>query len=430
MTKNNEFNIKTLWRVIVAFWLVIAIATAAGAVAGGVYSLLRDKTVYTAYASFWVNVKATGGVSQSSTMGAAQLATNYVELADSTALLTRAVKDGNLSAKWNTTEDNAVKALRSMISAGKTDVDSLMFTVYITSGDANLTYDAISAVQQSMVTVIGEVNNDGSVVRVAEVYSLDDVYASRPSPLKKAVIGAAAAFVLSYAICFAIFIFDKRARGTEEVKAATDLPVIAFPEHFYRRNFERKISPADEACAYATAAERVIKLAPENARVIALLPTGYADTDAVLSLADVYAGEGKRTLVVECDSRIPLITDMLDCEDGELVGLDKFIEDGSLPTVTDFGECLDVIAVGGEGEGYISVRYIKALLDAVGGDYDKILLSLPAAELMTDLSQLALIADCAVESVCYGESTDRLEKTRELLESLGINVSAVYFLPL
>ncbi len=430
MKKTNEIDVKTLWRVLVAFWLVIAIATAIGAAAGGAYSLLRDKTTYTAYASFWVNARSTGGVSQSSTMGAAQLATNYVELADSTALLTRAVKDGNLAAKWKTTEVGAVKTLGSMISAGKSDIDSLMFTVYIRSADPNMTYDAISAVQQSMITVIEEVNGDSEVVRVAEVYSMDDVYTSRPSALKKVLVGAAAALLLSYAACFVIYLLDGRARNSDELAGELTLPVVALPERFYSERAARKIAPEEAVCAYLSAAERVIKLTPDGARTIAVTAASFADPDAALSIAEVYASNGKRTLVVECDSRIPLIADMLGENAENLVGLDKFVSEGAMPTIVNIDDCLDTVTVGGEGDGYLSVRNIAALVEKIGEKYDLVILSLPSVELMTDLATLSEVADSTVISISRGDRTNGVKNAGELLSSLGIEVSAVYYLPL
>ncbi len=430
MTKKYEFDLKALWRIFVAFWLMIAIVTATSGIIGCVYSFLTDKTVYTAYASFWVNAKSAGGVSQSSTMGAAQLATNYVELADSTALLTRAVKDGELASKWNTTEDSAVKTLGSMISAGKTDADSLMFTVYIRSGNAQMTYDAISAVQQSMITVIGEINDDGEVIRVAEVYSMDDVYVSRPSTLKKAIIGACAGFVLSYALAFALSMLDRRARSVEDVACASEIPVVSLPEHFYGKNSTKKITPNEAVCSYISAAEMVVRLTPENTRTIAITPTAYADPDAALSIAEVYAGNGKRTLVLECDARMPLIAEMLGSEDENIIGFDEFISGGTMPTIINVDDYLDTVVIGGEGAGYLSVRNVKNLLEKIGSEYELVVLSLPSAELMTDLALLGEIADGNIISISYGDRTDAISKAGERLSALGVTVNAVYYLPL
>ena len=427
MKKTNDFELKTLWRAFVAFWLLIAIVTAIGGAAGGVYSLLRDKTVYTAYASFWVNAKASGGVSQSSTMGAAQLATNYVELADTTALATYAVKQGGLDAKWNTTEDGAVKTLSSMISAGKSDVDSMMFHVYIKSGDKTLTYDAIKVVQEHMIPFITSVNDDGEVVRVAEVYSMDDVYTSTPSLLKKVLIGAAAGFVLSYAIAFLLYVFNRRARYADELAENIDTPVVSLPAIFYKKGSENKITPDEAASAFLNAGDMVRTLVGEG-KVVAITTASFADPNAAFSVAESYVGKGKRTLVVECDARLPLVADILEAEE-DAVGLDAFITDGTMPTVISVAENYDVITVGNEGAGYLSLLNVKKLVGALEDGYDAIILSLPPVDLLLDLSEIAGFAT-PVLAISSGDKVVELVAADKTLTSFGATPSAVYYLPL
>ena len=427
MKKTNDFELKTLWRAFVAFWLLIAIVTAIGGAAGGVYSLLRDKTVYTAYASFWVNAKASGGVSQSSTMGAAQLATNYVELADTTALATYAVKQGGLDAKWNTTEDGAVKTLSSMISAGKSDVDSMMFHVYIKSGDKKLTYDAIKVVQEHMIPFITSVNDDGEVVRVAEVYSMDDVYTSTPSLLKKVLIGAAAGFVLSYAIAFVLYVFNRRARYADELAENIDTPVVSLPAIFYKKGSENKITPDEAASAFLNAGDMVRTLVGEG-KVVAVTTASFADPNAAFSVAESYVAKGKRTLVVECDARLPLVADILEAEENT-VGLDAFITDGTMPTVISVAENYDVITVGNEGAGYLSLLNVKKLVGALEDGYDAIILSLPPVDLLLDLSEIAGFAT-PVLAISSGDKVDELVAADKTLTSFGATPSAVYYLPL
>lgn len=427
MKKNKDFELKTLWRAFIAFWLLIAIVTAVGGAAGGVYSLVKDKTVYTAYASFWVNAKATGGVSQSATMGAAQLATNYVELADTTALATYAVKQGGLAAKWNSTEDEAVKTLSSMISAGKTDIDSMMFHVYIKSGNKQLTYDAIKAVQEHMIPFIASVNDDGEVVRVAEVYSMDDVYTSTPSLLKKALIGMAAGFVLSYAIAFLLYVFNRRARYADELAEDIDIPVVALPDIFYKKGREKKITPDEAASAFLSAGDMVRALVGEG-KVVAVTTPSFADPNAAFSVAEAYVSKGKRTLVIECDARLPLAADILEAEENT-VGLDAFISGGKTPTVITVVENYDVITVGAQGSGYLSLIDVKKLVGAVGDGYDAIILSLPPVDLLLDLSEIAGFAT-PVLAISYGDRVDELASANKLLADFGATPSAVYYLPL
>ena len=427
MKKTNDFELKTLLRAFVAFWLLIAIVTAIGGAAGGAYSLLRDKTVYTAYASFWVNAKATGGVSQSSTMGAAQLATNYVELADTTALATYAVKQGGLAAKWNTTEDSAVKTISSMISAGKSDVDSMMFHVYVKSGDKKLTYDAIKAVQEHMIPFITSVNDDGEVVRVAEVYSIDDVYTSTPSLLKKVLIGAAAGFVLSYALAFVLYVFNKRARYTDELSESIDTPVVALPDIFYKKGSENKITPDEAASAFLNAGD-MVRTHVGDGKVVAITTASFADPNAAFSVAESYVAKGKRTLVIECDARLPLVADILEL-DGDAVGLDAFITDGSMPTVINVDENYDVITVGAAGSGYLSLIDVKRLVTGLADGYDAVILSLPSTDMILDLSEIVGFAT-PVLAISTGDKVDELVAAGKALESFGATPAAVYYLPL
>lgn len=428
MKKNKDFELKTLWRAFVAFWLLIAIVTALGGAAGGAYSLLKDKTVYTAYASFWVNAKATGGVSQSATMGAAQLATNYVELADTTALATYAVKQGGLAAKWNSTEDEAVKTLSSMISAGKTDIDSMMFHVYIKSGNKQLTYDAIKAVQEYMIPFIASVNDDGEVVRVAEVYSMDDVHTSTPSLIKKVLIGLAAGFVLSYAAAFCLYVFGNRARYSDELAENIDVPVVALPDIFYVKGGEKKITPDEAASAFLNAGDMVRTLVGKENKTVAITTPTFADPNAAFSIAEAYVSKGNRTLVVECDARLPLAKDILEAEENT-VGLDAFISDGKAPTVITVSENYDVITVGDEGAGYLSLIDIKKLVGTVQDKYDAIILSLPSVDLILDLSEIAGFATPILAISC-GDKVDELTAVAKTLTDFGATPSAVYYLPL
>ena len=429
MENKREFDVKTLLRVLISFWLVIAVATAAAGALGGVYSYLADKPIYRAYASFWV--QSGNSVNQSSTLGAAQLATNYTELADSTTLLTRAVKDGNLADKWGVSEDVAVDTLGRIITAGKADENSVMFTVYATSGSRAMTFDAISAVQESMIKVIDEVNGDTGVVRVAEVISADyDVSVSSESRLKKVLIGAVAGFVISYLACFLYYVYGKKIKRTEQLHELTDTDVVGLPEAFYNPRRAEKISPAAVMHAYLNAGGLVRNSLGDENGVIALTTSGYADPDAALSIGESYAAAGKRVLVVECDARLPLLLDMLEGDKEGTVGLDAFLCDGTAPTVINIDDDLDVITVGAPSDGYLSTHALRGFAESVRDGYDIVILSLPPASLLVDVVDLATVADRAALVVTQGDEIKEVGAAIELLSGLGLAPSAVYFLPL
>lgn len=431
MKKTNDFSIKSLWRVLLSFWLIICIVTALAGAAGAVYSLALDRTSYIGYASFWVNATSTGGITSSSTMGAAQLASNYVELAASTSLCTRAVKDHALDAKWNLDEDTAVKTLDSMISAGKTDPDSLMFTVYVTAYNKQVAYEAIDAVQQSMLNVIQDVNGDSDVLRVTEVYSIDDIVSSRPSILKKAIVAAGVGFLVSYAACFLYFVLDKRVKRTEQLEEAFDTDVVGLPAAFYKPRRAEKISPVAVMHSYLTAGGMVRNSLGDGDGVILVTTDSYADLDAALSIGESYAAAGKSTLIVECDSRLPMLLDMLEGDKEGTVGIDAFFADGAAPTVINIDDSLDVITVGKQSEdGYLSVHSLIGLVESVKGEYDIVILSLPAADLLVDVVDLSEVSDRSVVVVNQYDNIERVARVHELLADLGAAPRALYFLPL
>jgi capsular polysaccharide biosynthesis protein len=206
----KEFDLITLWRVFKRFWIVVLAVTVAFGAVGALYTVLfkHDSFVGTAY--FWVNGSG-DNPSSSSTMGAAQIATNYAELANKELLLRQAVKNNDLGATWGVTEDQAVSMLKRMVSSGKSFDESFIFYVSVTATDKRVAFEAISAIQHTMVEVVARVNGDNTgaaatdyITLVGEVYSEQDIRVSSPSVIKNIAIFALGGFVVAYIIVFFI----------------------------------------------------------------------------------------------------------------------------------------------------------------------------------------------------------------------------------
>ncbi len=206
MQSEYVFNLGSILRACKRFWLIVLICTLVGGLVGLGYTCLFRSDVYTGSASFWVSSDT--GISQSSTLGASQMATNYMELCEQDILLRRAVKDAELDVKWNCTEDAAVQYLRSVTGASKTNAESCIFSVNVRSGDKKMTFESIYALQYAMVDIVDDLSlaeySGGRVTLVGEVLTESDVYLTKPRYLRNSVISAAAAFVLSVAACVAI----------------------------------------------------------------------------------------------------------------------------------------------------------------------------------------------------------------------------------
>ena len=220
----REFDLITLWRIFKKFWIIILIATVAFGGVGIMYTKLFKSDVYVGTAYFWVNGSG-DNLSSSSTMGAAQMATNYAELANKELLLRQAVKNNTLDKTWGITEDSAVAVLKSMVSSGKSFDESFIFYVRISAPDREMAYEAISAIQHTMVEVVAKLNGDNTgakaadyITLVGEVYSKEDISVSSPSLLKNSAVFAIAGFLASY---LAVFFYDNYAtRGRSAAESA------------------------------------------------------------------------------------------------------------------------------------------------------------------------------------------------------------------
>ena len=156
--KEREFDLSILWKVMRKYLILLIIIAVSFAFVGAVYTSIFVEDQYTGSAKFWVNGSTASNVSSAATMGAAQMATNYAELAKSTELLKEAVVNYKLDEIWGVTEQQAIGILGRSVSAGKSDVDSFMFTVRVTTNDPEVAFDAISAMQNTIVNYVATVN--------------------------------------------------------------------------------------------------------------------------------------------------------------------------------------------------------------------------------------------------------------------------------
>ena len=228
-----EISISFLLKVARKFWIVLLLATIIMAGVGAGYTAIFEHDRYVATASFWVN-STNGNVGQSEALGAAQMAANYSELATKDILLRSAVERGELSTRWNCSEETAVQTLRSMVSVGKSSDTSLIFNISVSSGNAEMTLDAITAVQYSMIEVVAKVNGDETgteayIDLVGEVLSLSDVGHIGKSYKRNVAVFAAAGLFLSYLVCF--FIYTSKKQANEQTGEQTDEQIIPREEN-------------------------------------------------------------------------------------------------------------------------------------------------------------------------------------------------------
>jgi len=233
--KEREISFSVLFKVLKKNLVIIVAAAVVLALLLGAYSVLFQETKYTARAEFLVNniLPTAGYVTTQMTDAAATIASTCVEVSTKDILAKNAVRAHELDKYFACPESEAVKYVMSMISAGKTDADSQIFSVTVTSKNPDHTYRVIRAVQDVMPDVVKTITTSEensvsapSLPLVTEVETEKDVRTVTPSLMKMVVLGGALGAVISYVIAFIVFINDKKVYDEESIKESFKQPII------------------------------------------------------------------------------------------------------------------------------------------------------------------------------------------------------------
>ncbi len=380
----NEIRFSTLFVVFKKFLWILIVVTLLGGIVGGLSSAFMIKTKYSAKIEFVVvNVLDENPYISDSMLGAASDITNTcVEIVNKNVLLSRVVEERELDKALGCTQNEAVEKISSMISAEKISDDSSVFSVKVVSLDPNVSFKIVSAIQEVMPSVVEDLYklSDSSSITttlkpVTVVNNIYDVVENNPSVLKYSVIFAVLGFVMTYVICFVIFMRDNKVYDESTVKENFDVPVLgAIPEwgtdalqshsysqrrHLYasneKRNYENKIIGANTPFAVTEAFNALrsnicYSVADESCPVFAITSDFSGAGKSVISanIAVSLSLLGKKTLLIEGDLRRPEISHIFNkkAEFGLSDYLSGEVRDKSL-VATDVGyENLDVVFSG------------------------------------------------------------------------------------
>jgi len=419
--KEKEFELITLWRVLRRFWALILIITLLFGALGFTYSLLTDTTTFSGSASFWVNSASSssaGNVNQSNTMGAAQMASNYVELARKDFLVRRAVQNSDLATQWNTTEDNAVNLLKGMIRATKSDPDSLVFSVSLTYTNPDVVFQATQAIQRAMEEVIIEVNGEtvdsasGKYITIIDqVQTLDDIRMSTPSYIKKAVIFAAAGFILAYCVFFALSIFSNKASDASAVAERYSQPVLAEISMTRDGMADSEVDDTPFINDGFNLLRSAISL--DDSPIVTLMPAaeGASANYVAMGLAYSYSRVGKRTLYLGNTNASP--------EEGE--------PGDSLRTVSEEGNltCAELPINGWIGKQLDGVELAR-LVGATKG-FDAVIVDLPWRGGVFDMGAYSALANNTVLVIHKNDSFSEIDSGVKALGRLGVKTGGFCF---
>jgi len=247
-----------------------------------------------------------------------------------------------------------------------------------------------------------------------------------PRPVRNAVTGALLAAVLVYAVRFLRQVLDVRVPTVDALTTVTGLPVLTeFPLH---RNRERRLSR--EAASYLRM-NLMFDLADVHPKVI--LVTGYSadhgKTSVAVTLAESFAAQGHKTLLMDADLRRPTIGAVYQLDPDLTVSLrDALTADVVKPatevrvareTVLDVYPSFTPVPNPTELLG----NRLAPLLRAVKGHYDVVILDSAPLLAVADTLAIAPLASAAVMVVSMREANRRsMNRAIQLLRRANVPV--------
>lgn len=430
-TREREISISFLFKVLKKNVAVICIATVLFGIFGGLYSVFFQKTKYTATAEFHVNniLPTAGYVTDAMLSAASKIADSCVEVAKKDVLAKKAVEDPEheLDKYFGVPKTQAVSYVKSMISAGKSNTDSQIFYVTVTSQNKDHTYHVILAIQDVMQEVANLVTqselNSVSAPKLALVTEIEEekqIKTVTPSHTKYALLGAILGLVASYAVTFVIAINDTKIYGEETVKQNFSQPVIgAIPQwmaesdmdsrklsHKKRiardvgkttRRYTDKLITKDTPFAITESFKLLrtnlcYSIAADSCPVFAITSdySGSGKSLVSANLAVTFAQLGKRTLLVEGDMRCPDLRHIFG-EESAHSGLSELlsgnVEKTADATVSTSYDKLSVVFSGRippNPTELLGSERMKALVDEWKASYDVVIIDLPPVHEVAD----------------------------------------------
>lgn len=458
-TKHTEITMSELFSALKKFLVLIIAATVIFGAAAGVYAGLFVKTKYTAKIEFnVVNLLPENEyITDSMLAAASDIAWTCVEMVDKNVLLEEAVTRHKLDEYLGCDKSTAISSVARLISADKSSDTSSIFSVSVTSLNADLTLTVIQAIQDVMPDVVTELYKltDDSVVcttikLVTRVYGIEDVRTVNASVLKYAVIGALIGAVLSYAIAFVIYITDTKVYDESTVKARFDSPVLGIiPEwdteggsgtrmthrralksgtRDYNGKLISKETPFGVVEAFNTLRTNICySSADESCPVYAITSdfSGAGKSVVSANIASSLSLFGKKTLLVECDLRRPELAAIFGVEKSagisELLSGVKSSVDEIIATVPDTG--LDVVFSGHippNPSELLGSERMREFIAQVKEKYDIIIIDTPPAFEVSDIGVIVpLVTGTVVVARSNYSDVNAIAASVELVSGIG-----------
>lgn len=482
-TNNNEKEITLSYLLEVlkksALWMVLA-AIIFGALAGA-YTIFLVKPVYRAKAEFWVSNTSSDYdyTSSAQTSAAVTISLSCVELAyqdkpsrnavtyDDCAL---AKKLGFVGEDGVVTEEHinrCVAYVRSTISAGKSNDESLIFYVTVTDASAARVYEIMKAFQTVMPDTVSELvglrfneDNAAMITATTPIHSMQDIKTIKDSPVKTFVIAAVLSAVAVFVVFFIISLMDTLVYTEQALKDNFSQPLVGTIPNWSNGNSQgvakvnkllknkKKYKHSDLVLrdytdrllsskapfavseAFNTLRTNIIySLAAAKNPVIAITSARSAEGKSLMSSNTALSLSllGKKVLLVECDMRCPSFSKVFSRKVTEglselLAGLVEKTED----VVVEYDDNFDIIFCGKippNPSDLLSSERMRDLVLEWREKYDYIVLDMPPVCEVADAGVISSMVNGYIITVrCDFSDINEVRAATAGLEAVNGNI--------
>lgn len=415
MTKNNErINVTALLldllRVLRKMWINVVALVVICAVGFGAYAHFTYVPQYTAYTSFTVNIwdeeSESGIAAYYDNAAAEQMASSFPYILTS-GVLQRMIA-----------EDMGSDGVSGTINASVVENTNL-FTLSVTDTDPERAEKTLEAViknyPQVSESVIGKVN-----MNVLDESGVPEAPDGSADIKGNAVKGAVAGFAIGFAWVVLVALMRKTIRSEEDCqkyinqRCLGSVPLVKIKERSNKSKSllnitKRNVDPnfKEAVRIVRNKVERYTKEGSMKRILVTSALSGEGKSTLAVNLAISLAQEGKSVTLIDCDLRNPSDAEIMDVTPEK--GLIDFLKgeaelkDCLLLSKNMYlnGEKSRLVFIPGgkavaDGSNLLGSDKMKEVLDMVNNSSEYIILDSAPVGLLTDASELAQFADCAM----------------------------------